>query len=174
MTEARRSSRRTVLKGAAWGAPAIVVVSAAPAMAASGPAVVTTAISGSVTGTTLSVSVVLTNANTIASGLTNVTVTVTPTAVTGGSITGTNASVAGTSTAGWTGGTGTAGTGGARSFAFSNATGVPGAATPTGTASSTLNFTVAYLGGLQTGGSLLANVTVDAPGATAAGGPGTY
>ena len=74
-------SRRTVVRTAAhsaWAAPLILAATAAPAFALSSPALITTTVSGNQSGTMLTVTVALTNANTGAAGQTTLAVTAAP------------------------------------------------------------------------------------------------
>lgn len=73
------STRRHVLKGAAWSAPAIVLATAAPSFAASGRAAVTTLVLPAThTHGELSVTIDFVNRNTGSTGLTTTIVTFTP------------------------------------------------------------------------------------------------
>ncbi|WP_323791930.1 hypothetical protein [Nocardioides sp.] len=83
------ASRRKVLKGAAWTAPVVVMASAAPAFAVSGPAALTTIIEEAYNEvrdevTVLTVITEVTNANTGSPGAVTTVFTVLPT---GGTIT---------------------------------------------------------------------------------------
>lgn len=125
-------SRRRVLKGAAWSAPAIVLATAAPAIAASGPASVTTLAFASREGNVLDVVLTFVNQNTGSTGLTTVAVFFEST-VPAEQIVPHNPTIdTDASTLPWTF-TGTGGTSPERSFSFSlPAPGIPGAPTATG------------------------------------------
>ena len=131
-------SRRTVIGGAAWAAPAIVVAAAAPAFAASGPASVTTTVRpASDANGRLPITIDFLNRNTGSTRLTTVIVTLTPTPLFGSVTPGSAVDVTG----GWTFlGSGNSTT--APTFSFSKSTGIDGAATSTGTATTTLSFAV--------------------------------
>ena len=127
--------------GAAWTAPAIVIASAAPAAALSGPANVVTVISPPTrNGPNLTVNLQFTNRNTGSTGLMTCAVYFDPTI---GTVQATAPTINALSTAGWTY-NGTGGISPERSFSFSRpAPGIPGAATATGTGPPiTLNITV--------------------------------
>ncbi len=129
------TSRRRVIKGAVWTAPAIVIATAAPAFAASGPAAVTTTVRPAThSDTKLPITIDFLNRNTGATGLTNVFVKFTPTA---GTVT--KSSVADVAP-GWTF-NGSSNDAAAPTLAFSHATGIAGAPTASGTATTTLSFT---------------------------------
>ena len=166
-------SRRTVVRTAAhsaWVAPVIVAASAAPAFAASGPAAVTTSVTGSRTDGTLTITVTLTNANTGPAGATTLVVTATPAPVTGSTIQSSDPAI--TNAEGWVFTT-RSGNSGGRTYNFTNPN-VPGAATPTGTATSTLVFTVPVSDGLvaPSSGTITAVPTVASGAST--GGAGAW
>lgn len=168
-------SRRSVLRTgvhAAWVAPVIVAVGAAPAVAASGPALVTTTVSANHTSSDLSILVFLTNSNTGSAGLTTVAVTATPAVGT------VDANVPRIFTPdGWVYVDQSAGPLGARTFNFMRAE-IPGAASATGMFRTTLQFFVnvtpvpAPVGGSLSSGSIRA-VPMVANG-TAAEGTGSW
>lgn len=141
-TNVHQPHRRSVLKGAAWAAPAIVVATAAPALAASADALVTINIPTTANnGTNLPVQVTFTNVNTRSTGQTDLAIVFTP-GVGQGSVDA-DAPAFTTNDAGWTNQGNTLNTlTGARTFNFRSTTGIPGAATVTGTAVSTLVFQV--------------------------------
>ncbi|WP_139977447.1 hypothetical protein [Nocardioides litoris] len=135
------SSRRTVLKGAAWAAPAIVVATAAPAMAASGPALVVTTINAvrPSSNTTVNVTVSFSNSNTGGTGNTYTDVTVSQptgnTSATPTNVMGTNwsfESVQGTPT------------NQLKVWRFRNTEGIPGVATATSPPGVTSSFSFAF------------------------------
>lgn len=138
MSDARRPDRRTLLKGAAWSAPAIVVATAAPAMAASGPAMVTTRITPTMddAGHNLFVSMQFDNVNTGGTGLTTIFVSLLPATGVVDPIPPTGVSN------GWVAGPSTpTSVGNGRVFPFTSATGIPGAP-PNGVAAAFLFFSV--------------------------------
>ncbi len=140
--------RRSVLKGAAWTTPAIVLATAAPAMAASGPASVAQSAVGVVDRPNLKMTttVSFSNANT---GAAPATVEVRVAASAGGISADDPTGVTG----GWsfTGAT-PVGSAAIRTFTFMGT--IPGAATATSTQASSLGFTVGVttaVGGLVSG-----------------------
>ncbi len=133
-------SRRAVVRTAghaAWMAPAIVAASAAPSFAASGPAAISTTVTGSRSEGMLTVTVTLTNANTGAAGPTALSVGVTP-LPNGGTVLSADPTMV--SADGWSFDS-RSGNSGGRTYFFSRPD-VAGAATSTGTASTTLVFAV--------------------------------
>lgn len=171
-------SRRSVVRGAAWSAPVIVLATAAPAVAASGPASVVTTVppTSDNSATTLPVTINFTNSNTGSTGLTTVTVrfqvagflTIPEGSVTDAAPTGV--------TPGWVPGVPT-GTGTNRVFTFTKAApGIAGTATGTATpVTTTLSFTVGITRQAVTGlsaGSI--SVTTTAASGTVANGNGAW
>ncbi len=135
------ASRRKILKGAAWTAPVVVMASAAPAFAASGPAALTTRIEAYDGGGKLTVIPTITNANTGAAGHTTLAITATPTV---GTISDADPVLL-SSGAGFVFVSRTAGPGPARNYLFETAN-VPGASSPTGTAPVAFAFEVPVTG----------------------------
>jgi hypothetical protein len=163
-------SRRAVLRGAAWGAPAIVVVAAAPAVAASGPASVTTAVSAVRNPNNVTVTIVLSNANTGTTGPITLALTAAPTVGTAAN----NANVRPASSEGWTYVDRTNGPDGARIYNFTNATGVPAQQTssgPAGTSTLVARFGINDVDGASAG-SL--SVAVGVTSGSASGGSGSW
>ncbi len=153
------SSRRTVLKGAAWTAPAIVLATAAPAVALSGAANITQSASGVLDrpSLTMRTTIAYVNANT---GATTATTTVVLRSSAGQIGAGDPTAVS----AGWAFVSVTpVGSAGIRTYTFSGV--IPGAPSATSTQSSSLAFTVAVetaIGGLV-GGSIEASTAVPSP-----------
>lgn len=164
------TSRRRVIKGAAWAAPVIVMASAAPAFAASGPASVsTTVLPATDSGGRLPVTINFLNRNTESTGLTTVIVTFTPTPGFG-SVTKDEAFEV---TPGWNYlGSGNSTT--APTFSFSRAAGIDGAASSTGTATTTLSFEVGVVGNAlgQSAGTI--SVSIIPTRGNTAGGSGAW
>lgn len=160
----RPSSRRTVLRGAAWSAPAIVIATAAPAYAASGAASITQTVSGVVDSGTLvmTTTVDFLNSNT---GATTATVVV-RLGASAGQVSG---AAPGAVSPGWAFVSSTpAGSAAIRWYTFSGT--IPGATDasgPSSVAASVLSFTVpveaANLPGPVSAGTIWSTVTVPAP-----------
>lgn len=144
------STRRHVLKGAAWSAPAIVLATAAPSYAASGRANVTTIVLPTADADgKLPVTLEFRNRNTESTGRTNVFVRFTPYPASG--MVEPNSAVEVTN--GWTS-IGSSPDPTMPNFTFVSATGIPGASTPDGIAVSSFSFEVTVLpgaGGLSAG-----------------------
>lgn len=143
MTRSSRPHRRALIKGAAWTAPAIVLATAAPATAASGAADVITTIpptmdtyNGPGEDGTLPVLINFTNTNTGSTGSVSITVTFL------GVIAGVTADRPTDVSPGWSFVSPAEGNQFNRRFTFMNPVGIAGAGTPTGTAESSLAFTI--------------------------------
>lgn len=165
--------RRTVVRSlahAAWAAPVIVAASAAPAFAVSGPAAVTTTVSGSRTDAVLTIAITLTNSNTGPAGVTTLVVTATPLPATGSTISSSDPVI--TNADGWVFTT-RSGNSGGRTYNFSNPN-VPGAPTSTGTAQSTLIFTVPVGAGLAAPSSGTITAVPTVANGTSSGGAGAW
>lgn len=166
-TTERGVSRRSVVKGAAWTAPVIVVASAAPAMAASGPAAVTTTVATAQSGSNLDVSLSFVNANMGAtSNPTTLAVRFSPTAGTVDPAAPINIVTTG---AAWSYVSSTV-VGTVVTFNFTS-TGIPGATTPTGTSTCTLAFKIKVNGGTSAGAI---NVTANTASGAVLPGTGTW
>jgi hypothetical protein len=156
-------SRRRVVAGAAWGAPAIVVASAVPAMALSGPANVLITIPPTAdSGGTLTVEAEFVNRNTGATGLITTAFFFTPT--TGlGSVPAQTPTINSTGTTpGWTF-TGQNNDSSDKSFSFSRAApGIPGAPDATSTSDPVmLSFTITVTpGALDTSAGQIRTLSV--------------
>ncbi|WP_323793744.1 hypothetical protein [Nocardioides sp.] len=135
------TSRRRVLKGAAWTAPAIVLATAAPTYAASGRAAVTTLVLPAThTHGVLSVTIDFINRNTESTGLTTAIVTCSPTPGSGTVVRNSATRV----TNGWQFiGSGNSTT--APTFSFSRDQGIDGAPTADSTATTRLHFRLEVL-----------------------------
>lgn len=158
------SSRRTVLKGAAWTAPAIVLATAAPAFAASGAASITQTVSGVVDNGTLLMTTTVNFLNTN-TGATTAGVVVRLGATAGG----VSGAVPTAVSDGWSFvGATPEGSAAIRWYSFSGT--IPGATSASGASStraSVLSFTVAVeaanLPGTVSAGSIWSTVTVPEP-----------
>ena len=135
------TSRRRILHGAAWTAPAIVLATAAPAFAASGRANVTSFVlpTADVDGK-LPVTIQFRNRNTGSTGQTNVFVRFTPNPASGTVQPDSATDV----TNGWRS-IGSSSDPTKPNFTFVSATGIPGASTPDGIAESSFSFVVTVL-----------------------------
>jgi hypothetical protein len=163
------SSRRTVLKGAAWTAPVVVLATAAPAAAVSGSANVAQTASGSVDqpAELLTTSIDFVNSNT---GSTTASIVVRLSASAGQMGAADPISVS----AGWVFVSATpVGNAAIREYTFSGT--IPGASDATSTQASFLRFEVPVepADSLPSAGSIRATTTVAAPGAMVSPNPAT-
>ncbi|WP_323792623.1 hypothetical protein [Nocardioides sp.] len=153
------SSRRSVLKGAAWTAPAIVLASAAPAFAASGAASITQTVVGVLDRPNLKMTTTV-DYNNLNTGATTATAIVTLRSSAGQIATGDPSFVSD----GWTfSGVTPAGSAFIREYTFNGA--IPGAPDASSTQPSSLVFTVGVepaVGGLV-GGSIDVTTSVPPP-----------
>lgn len=153
MTHQPSVSRRKIVTNAAWAAPAIVVATAAPAMALSGRANVALTMTATRSGNLLTVNLSGINRNTENTGLTTTVVYVNPEVGDVPAQTATINSMG--SSPGWRT---DASTGGPtrRAFGFTRDNGYDGAPTSTGTATTSLSFTITVTpaAGLLSSGTL--------------------
>lgn len=168
-----RVSRRTVTRGAAWSAPVIVLATAAPVMAASGPVTVTTLPPTATRGQLDSVFTTIRFLNSSAEPTpATVAVTLTPTPDVGGTVTDERPRNIST---GWSPLTGTpTGTETARTFTFVGT--VLGASAPDQPRETVLTFAarVVPVGGVVSTGTITVDPVVTAPGARAEGAEGSW
>lgn len=132
------TSRRRLLHGAAWTAPAIVLATAAPSFAASGRANVTATVTPTADADgKLPVTIEFRNRNTGSTGQANVFVRFTPNPASGTVEPNSATEV----TNGWTS-IGSSSDPSRPNFTFVSPTGIPGASTPDGIAESSFSFVV--------------------------------
>jgi hypothetical protein len=174
MTQDTSTSRRTLVMGAAWTAPAIVLASAAPAMAlstpVSGPIVSTSVEPTTDNGATMPVSVTFSNPYNTAIGAISVTVQLSFNPASGR---GVNPSASPSIvTAGWVH-TGSAGSNQNRSISFTNASGIPAATSPESPATLNLSFFQGLAAGSTAFGGTITTMAT-ASGATITAGSGVF